>query len=338
MENIKTEDIKMEDIASTPKVNTEPWTADSSTHAEIFDKYQMFDDFEGSDNPELHNAISEATEDEQTNISDDSDDSNEVDEVSYQASSETGEGNDAEATTEVAGSLEAEATVTKSTDPIVQSLSLPHNFSSLESLLYHPKHGVHTAEASMKVEEQNVTELKEQRDRIKALLKEAKARLRASREEVVHAKDVFSNLQNRLGISNELWKEYKAFCESLEPRFGSRNGWSVTCFSNHHGCYVKWDPTLELFVGSAEMSLTNCNFRCEAVRYIPKQKTLVTDPRTGITFSADMDTDHDLPPGTFQDGQQEEYVVQFWPVPAPEPRTGTEKTWGEQYVSRPSYS
>lgn len=41
------------------------------------------------------------------------------------------------------------------------------------------------------------------------------------------------------GISEELWDEYQAFCESLEPESGSTDGFSITCDEKHSGSYVK---------------------------------------------------------------------------------------------------
>ncbi|CAJ2510310.1 Uu.00g050130.m01.CDS01 [Anthostomella pinea] len=49
------------------------------------------------------------------------------------------------------------------------------------------------------------------------------------------------------GISKALWEEYEAFCEAIEPKFGSRGGWSMTCDGDHDGSYVDYDPHFDLF-------------------------------------------------------------------------------------------
>lgn len=320
------------DSISQPGVDPSQWSDHRVTHREIHDRFGMFDDFEvpedtpGNDpaNPEfgsLDGAIEEASEDEPSSMSDDSDDSDDmVDEAIDHKSSKLGEGEKKGATTEGADFLE--------------SLSLPHSVSSLESLRYHPKHGLVKAEANLKTEKRTVLELREQKHRIKVLLKESRERVRDNRQAVYLAKEAFKGVQNTLGISDELWNEYKAFCESLEPKFGSRSGWSVTCFENHGGCYVKWDPELSLFKESADMSLTNCNFRCEAVLYAPKlsrSRDEIHETEDGGELPRDVSQSGSL----WWDhlGVSNEYVVYFWPIPAPKPRTGTEKTWGEQYVS-----
>jgi hypothetical protein len=112
------------------------------------------------------------------------------------------------------------------------------------------------------------------------------------------------------GISDELWDEYESFCESLDLKFGSVDGWSISCAENHQGSYVRYDPDLILFKDHAEdtylhdNSYGSCNFRCEA----------------STTHSSDRMNPMD-------------YVVEFWPVPYPE--AGAEiVTWSEQYVSR----
>ncbi|KAH9998885.1 hypothetical protein F4779DRAFT_605665 [Xylariaceae sp. FL0662B] len=119
----------------------------------------------------------------------------------------------------------------------------------------------------------------------------------------------FCDQRNALAIPEALWEEYEAFCESIEPQFSSRGGWSLTCTAYHHGSYVRHDPDFVLFKESAEMPYTQCNFRCEPCvewtkKYIyPKEKPERT----------------------------EEYVVTFWPRARPNPTTGGKTTWGELY-------
>ncbi|KAI0136848.1 hypothetical protein BJ170DRAFT_33074 [Xylariales sp. AK1849] len=106
------------------------------------------------------------------------------------------------------------------------------------------------------------------------------------------------NTRETAGISKDLWAEYEAFCESLEPIFGSRGGWSITCEADHEGSYIKYDPGFGLIKEYAEMDFSNFNFRCEASTV-----------------------------------NNVEYVVEFWPIKSPETTAGVESTWGERYVS-----
>lgn len=134
---------------------------------------------------------------------------------------------------------------------------------------------------------------------------EARQRREAEiRSAVDAAKSDFSAACAVAGISNELWKAYDNFCRSLDPvpsRLSSGRGWSITCFENHEGSYVKYDSDLELLIDEPEMDLGAHNFRCEAT--------------------------------VEKDRGEEIYVVEFWPVKPIEPRSGTETTWREQYVS-----
>ncbi|KAG6368246.1 hypothetical protein INS49_002447 [Diaporthe citri] len=191
---------------------------------------------------------------------------------------------------------------------IVQHLSAPdqQSFATLNDLLSShnaPGRGLYNVEKVLEHEEGRAAELEEKKRYIEAELEEVRARRDRADEIVRKARAAFSKARGASGIRNDLWKEYEAFCESLEPKFGNRGGWSVNCFENHNGSYIQWDPELELLLQSAEMPLGSCNFRCEAT-------TVKAMGRT-------------------------EYVVEFWPLANPEPRTightGIARTWKQQY-------
>lgn len=189
---------------------------------------------------------------------------------------------------------------------IAQHLSTPdqQSFATLNDLLSShnaPGRGLYSVEKVLEHEEGRAAELEEKMRYIEAELEEVRARRDRAHEIVRKACTAFSKARSTAGIQPLLWKEYEAFCESLEPKYGNRGGWSVTCFQNHNGSYLQWDPELELFLQSAEMPLGSCNFRCEAT----------TVKKMGRT----------------------EYVVEFWPLPNPEPCTESARTWRQQYVS-----
>ncbi|KAI0456431.1 hypothetical protein F5B21DRAFT_467733 [Xylaria acuta] len=104
---------------------------------------------------------------------------------------------------------------------------------------------------------------------------------------------------SKLGISRELWDEYQAFCESMEPEFGSANGWSIACDEYHQGSYVKYDPEFSLFKEYCELPWSQYNFRCE--------------------------------PGMQPDQEATESVVEFWPVAYPSTIAEDTSTWGDIY-------
>lgn len=164
-----------------------------------------------------------------------------------------------------------------------------------------PGRGLYSVEKVLEHEAGRVAELEEKMKYIEAELLEVRARRDKADEIVRNARTTFSIARGIAHIDDGLWKEYEAFCESLEPKFGNRGGWSVTCFENHNGSYANWDPNLDLFMESAEMPLRSCNFRCEASAVECMGRT--------------------------------EYVVEFWPLAIPEPRTEIARTWRHQYVS-----
>lgn len=194
----------------------------------------------------------------------------------------------------------------QTTQIITQHLSTPNqqSFTTLNDLLSShnaPGRGLYNIEKVLEREKGRAAELEEKMKYIEAELEEVRAQRDTADETVRKAKAAFRKALSASGIRKDLWKEYEAFCESLEPRFGNRGGWCVTCFEDHNGSYVQWDPELDLFVQSAEIPLGSCNFRCEATKV----------ERTGRT----------------------EYVVEFWPLANPEPRVETARTWRQQYVS-----
>lgn len=189
---------------------------------------------------------------------------------------------------------------------IAQHLSTPdqQSFTTLNELLSShnaPGRGLYKVEKVLEHEEGRAAELEEKKRYIEAELEEVRARRDRVDEIVRTARRAFSKTRSTAGIHPLLWQQYEAFCESLEPKFGNRGGWSVTCFENHNGSYLNWDPELELFLQSAEMPLGSCNFRCEAT----------TVKKMGRT----------------------EYVVEFWPLPNPEPCADGARTWRQQHVS-----
>lgn len=205
----------------------------------------------------------------------------------------------------------------QTTQIISQHLTAPsqQSFTTLNDLLSShnaPGRGLYRVEKVLEHEEGRAARLEEKIKYIAAELEEVRARrdranecVRNAREIVRDAHEAFSKTRNAAGIFKDLWEEYEAFCESLAPKFGSRGGWSITCFYNHNGSYLQSDPDLELFLQSAEMPLRGCNFRCEAT--------------------------------TVKNMGRTEYVVEFWPLANLEPRTTARgkvaRTWERQYVS-----
>jgi hypothetical protein len=154
-----------------------------------------------------------------------------------------------------------------------------------------------------------VMELHEARRQIEIEISEAETDLQAAEAVVIEKQtnklaDMISS-----GLSTELFDVYKDFCESLHPEYGLRDGFSITCTQQHNGSYFQYDPTFRIFKENVEMDYTNCNFRCEA----GKEQVSWASSRRG----------------------EVDDIVVFWPIRCPEPRTGLETTWGEQYVSNP---
>ncbi|POS78951.1 hypothetical protein DHEL01_v202664, partial [Diaporthe helianthi] len=175
-------------------------------------------------------------------------------------------------------------------------------FASLDDLLSAPNapgRGLYKIEHVVEEKRQRAAELEEEIRCLQTQLYLVRELGDEAKTVVLRACVAFSDTRGAAGISNKLWAAYEAFCESLECKGASRDGWSVTCFGNHSNSYIQWDPSLNLFKDTAEIPLEDSNFRCEAA--------------------------------TINDNGNTEYVVEFWPLARLEPLNGTAKTWEQQY-------
>ncbi|TVY81086.1 hypothetical protein LSUE1_G003165 [Lachnellula suecica] len=144
----------------------------------------------------------------------------------------------------------------------------------------------------------SLLELEEQKKRIEDEILRTQKSLTEAEQQEQQAQEDFTSSLEASGISQELYDAYEAFCESLNPEFGQRGGFSVTCNTPPQGTchsYVEYDPEFALFKEYVDIPYESCNFRCEAGRI------------------------------------GEDHFVEFWPIKAPEPLTGSEATWEEQY-------
>lgn len=155
-------------------------------------------------------------------------------------------------------------------------------------------------------------ELHESSQRIQLEIIEAQKELQQTNSIIARGESEIQKDFRYSGVSEGLFRHYNEFCESLQPEYGLREGFSITCESDHYGSYLRYDPELNLFRGCVEKAFRTCNFRSEA-----SLERNVT-PATPYSSAAQCDMLN---------------VVCFWPIRSPEPRTGVEKTWGEQYVS-----
>jgi hypothetical protein len=162
-------------------------------------------------------------------------------------------------------------------------------------------------------------ELEEAKKKIDLLITLRSAQLEAAEKSKVAAEESFETQLEHSGISQELYNAYQAFCDSLDPEFGQRGGFSITCDANHLESYPEYDPEFAIFKEFVEMPYTQCNFRCEASEESARKRTF-----------NEKTNKWDWQPAT-------DFVVEFWPVKSPEPVNGTESAWGEQYVSLPSH-
>ncbi|KAI0101503.1 hypothetical protein GGR51DRAFT_330816 [Nemania sp. FL0031] len=142
-----------------------------------------------------------------------------------------------------------------------------------------------------------ILELVEVKETVERELQEAAKHYKSLKKEVSTGRQNFRHKAETLGISKELWDAYEAFCESMEPQFGSEEGFSIICDKGHGGSYVEYDPELLFYKQFSERDWRQHNFRCEASK---------------------------------------SRLVEFWPVPSValplfESDIGEDDTWGEEY-------
>lgn len=94
-----------------------------------------------------------------------------------------------------------------------------------------------------------VIELQEIHHNVKKELAKAEEEEKSLWKKLDEKREKFDLEAETLGISRKLWNKYEAFCESMEPEFGSASGWSITCDEKHQGSYVGVGSFLFFFVG-----------------------------------------------------------------------------------------
>jgi hypothetical protein len=142
-------------------------------------------------------------------------------------------------------------------------------------------------------------ELRESMRRIELEIDEEEEQLQIFESDVINGQaNILVDLVGS-GLSYDLFECYKEFRDSLHPKYGLRDGFSITCNYPHNGSYLQYDPQLDIFQACVEMDHNICNFRSEA-------SVMPADQR------------HPL-------GGQDN-IVEFWPIQSPELLTGLEKT------------
>ncbi|KAL3424179.1 hypothetical protein PVAG01_03459 [Phlyctema vagabunda] len=186
-----------------------------------------------------------------------------------------------------------------------ESVAIPKkSFKELEAQRYellHQKSEYGTWESLQQKAESSrwrLLELEEIQRHLEERLSDARLDVELTERERQEAEEQMSASLEHSGISQELYDAYSAFCESLSPEFGQREGVSATCYADHKNSYVGYDPEFNLFKACVEMPYDQYNFRCEA----------------------------GLCPWNKRD-----YIVEFWPLAPLEPLLGAESTWGGHY-------
>lgn len=152
-----------------------------------------------------------------------------------------------------------------------------------------------------------VKELHEMIREIERQLPGAEEILEIAQQVHEYSKEDFKKEVLGSGLSVELYQAFNDFCESLHPKYGLREGFSVELEGKHKGTYIEYDPSFKVFKDCVEMDYKTCNFRCEATKEVAWSK---------------------------QDAAEKEFdIVTFFPVRSPEPGAGPNTTWGMQYVS-----
>jgi hypothetical protein len=107
---------------------------------------------------------------------------------------------------------------------------------SFLELLQDPNvHKLSQFEKDLELEKWRFLGLEEMKRNIDEELTAALERQQSLEENIMTTESDLDAAREASGISKDLWEAYEAFCESMEPQFGSREGWSITCFSDHKG-------------------------------------------------------------------------------------------------------
>lgn len=153
-----------------------------------------------------------------------------------------------------------------------------------------------------------ILSLEKQKAKIEAQI-EAREKEVEIEEQKIIAEQVKILLEHN-GISQELMDEFEKFKAVIEPLNGKRAGWDITCFGDHRGSYIKYDPGLDLFKQNVEEDHEACHYRCEASKVDGAWIMNENGERV----------------------REKECIVEFWPVPSPTSKTGLSLKWGDLFV------
>jgi hypothetical protein len=154
-----------------------------------------------------------------------------------------------------------------------------------------------------------IRDLEKRKSQIEADIEDCENDIEITQEQIINQQ--VKILLEHNGISQELMDEYEKFRAIIEPTSGQRSGCSITCFGDHRGSYIKYDPSLDLFKENVEDDWEGCHYRCEASKVDGPWKT-----------------------GESGEEREKECIVEFWPVPAPVLKTNGVTTWGDLFVCR----
>ncbi|ROV92835.1 hypothetical protein VPNG_09124 [Cytospora leucostoma] len=87
-----------------------------------------------------------------------------------------------------------------------------------------PGRGLYKLEKALDYEDHRASELQRMKRYVESALEGVELRQAQLRNALHTSRTDFSKACVKKGLSDELWQEYEAFCESLEPQFGSRGG------------------------------------------------------------------------------------------------------------------
>ncbi|KAI0434601.1 hypothetical protein F5Y09DRAFT_236024 [Xylaria sp. FL1042] len=118
---------------------------------------------------------------------------------------------------------------------------------------------------SFKSQEQ---ELVRKRAAVNSELSAVRKKQKPIETQVDKRKESMRTKRSAAGISEELWREYEAFCETLQPNGGGKRR-SFVWNENYNDSYIEYDPKLEALKSAVEPG----NWRCECVASYTKSGT-----------------------------------------------------------------
>ncbi|KAI1422229.1 hypothetical protein F5Y12DRAFT_645083 [Xylaria sp. FL1777] len=146
----------------------------------------------------------------------------------------------------------------------------PQKGSFLSLQLSSDRNQVYSLTQQVELSQSQEQDLERKRDNLTKTLSTMRKRRKTIDIQLKACQQIMRTERNAAGISEELWREYEAFCETLQPN-GSKERHSFAWNESYNDSYIKYDPNFTTLDSTTKQE--PANWRCDCVTFYTKGGT-----------------------------------------------------------------